>query len=69
MTIFISNNQNNKPNKSRKNQVNTVDDEFGELSIKESFSGVLYLGKDWESLISKHKLRYDIWMFLILYNE
>ena len=65
----MSNNQNNKPNKSNKNSVSIVDDEAGELSIKQKFSGDLYLGKDWESLISKHKLRYDIWMFLNLYHE
>jgi len=65
----MSNNQNNKPNKSNKNNISNVDDEAGELSIKQKISGDLYLGKDWESLISKHKLRYDIWMFLNLYNE
>ncbi|MHA2288029.1 MAG: hypothetical protein ACXABG_04500 [Promethearchaeota archaeon] len=65
----MSNNQNNNPNKSNKNNTSTVDDEAGELSIKQMLSGDLYLGKDWESLISKHKLRYDIWMFLNLYRE
>ncbi len=47
----MSNNQNNKPNKSNKNSVSIVDDEAGELSIKQKFSGDLYLGKDWESLM------------------
>jgi len=65
----MSNNQNNKPDKSNRNLNNNVDDEAGELSIKQKFSSDLYLGKDWQSLISKHKLRYDIWMFLNLYNE
>ena len=65
----MSNNQNNKPDKSNRNLNNNVDDEAGELSIKQKISGDLYLGKDWESLISKHKLRYDIWMFLNLYHE
>ena len=65
----MSNNQNNKPNKLNNNNVSNVDDEAGELSIKRKISGDLYLGKDWESLISKHKLRYDIWMFLNLYHE
>jgi len=65
----MKNNQNNKPDKSDKNQNNNVDDVPGELSIKQKFSGDLYLGKDWESLISKHKLRYDIWVLLNTKNE
>ncbi len=65
----MSNNQNNKPDKIIKNNNNQADEKAGALSIKQKFSGDLYLGKDWESLISKHKLRYDIWMFLNLYNE
>ncbi|KKL53470.1 hypothetical protein LCGC14_2275130, partial [marine sediment metagenome] len=65
----MSNNQNNKPGKVIKTDNNQATEEAGALSIKQKFSGDLYLGKDWESLISKHKLRYDIWMFLNLYNE
>ena len=65
----MSNTQDNNSDKPIKNNNNQADEETGELSIKQKFSGDLYLGKDWESLISKHKLRYDIWMFLNLYNE
>ena len=65
----MSNNQDNNSEKPIKNINNQADEETGELSIKQKFSADLYLGKDWESLISKHKLRYDIWMLLNLYNE
>jgi len=41
----------------------------GELTAKQNVIGDFYLSKDWESLISKHKLRYDIWMLLNLYHE
>jgi len=60
----MKNNQNHKPDKSYKNQNNKLDDELGELSNKQKFYGDTYLGKEWESLISKHKLRYDIWVLL-----
>jgi predicted transcriptional regulator len=65
----MANYQNNTPDKNDKSINNQADEEAGELSVKQRFSGDLYLGKDWESLISKHKMRYDIWMFLNLYHE
>jgi predicted transcriptional regulator len=48
---------------------NQNDQGDGELTVKENLLGDIYLGKDWGSLISKHKLRYDIWMLLTLYEE
>lgn len=39
------------------------------MSIKQNFYRNLYQGKERESLISKHKLRYDIWMLLNLKHE
>jgi len=65
----MTNYQNNTTDKNDKNLNNQVDVKAGELSVKQRFSGDLYLDKDWESLISKHKVRYDIWMFLNLYHE
>ena len=65
----MNNNQNHKPDKSYKNKNNKLDDKLGELSNKQNFYGDPYLGKEWESLISKHKLRYDIWVLLNSKNE
>jgi len=60
----MNNNHNNKPDKYYKNENNKLDEEHGEQSTKQNFYDDPYLGKEWESLISKHKLRYDIWMLL-----
>ena len=65
----MTNHQNNTPDKNYKNINNQADEEAGELSVKRKFSGDLHPGEDWQSLISKHKMRYDIWMFLNLYHE
>jgi predicted transcriptional regulator len=65
----MKNNQNNNLDNIDKENTNYMDDRPGDLSIKQKFYGDLNLGKNWEPLISKHKLRYDIWMFLNLYNE
>ncbi|MFX0004356.1 MAG: MarR family transcriptional regulator [Candidatus Hodarchaeota archaeon] len=62
-------NQNDKPDEEKQSNYNQVEDEIGDLSIKQKVYDNLYLGNDWEKLISKHKLRYDIWMFLNLYHE
>jgi predicted transcriptional regulator len=65
----MKNNQNNKPNIKNQNHDNNADERYGDLAIKQKIYGDLYLGRDWESLISKHKLRYDIWLLLNLYHE
>jgi DNA-binding transcriptional ArsR family regulator len=65
----MKNNQNKKPNLNYDIHENNADEGVGDLSIDQKIYGDLYLGRDWEVLISKHKLRYDIWMFLNLYHE
>ncbi|MFX0018670.1 MAG: winged helix-turn-helix domain-containing protein [Promethearchaeota archaeon] len=65
----MKNNQDDESERFDKDNVDTVENGTGDLSIKQKFYGHLYLGKDWESLISKHTSRYDIWMFLNLYHE
>ncbi len=65
----MKNNQDDESERFNKDNIDTVESNFGDLSIKQKFYGDLYLGKDWESLISKHTSRYDIWMFLNLYHE
>lgn len=46
------------------------DDELeSDILTKQKLSGNFFIGKDWEELISKHTSRYDIWMFLNLYQE
>ncbi|MFX1503638.1 MAG: winged helix-turn-helix domain-containing protein [Promethearchaeota archaeon] len=65
----MKNNQNDKKNIKNHTYDSEADEEVGDLSIDQKIYGDLYLGRDWESLISKHKLRYDIWMFLNLYHE
>ncbi|MFX0083535.1 MAG: winged helix-turn-helix domain-containing protein [Candidatus Hodarchaeota archaeon] len=62
-------NQNNESERFNEDDTDTVEKNNGDLSIKQKFYGELYLGKDWEFLISKHTTRYDIWMFLKLYHE
>lgn len=65
----MKNNQDDESERFNKDNIETVESNTGDLSIKQKFYGDLYLGKDWESLISKHTSRYDIWMFLNLYHE
>lgn len=61
--------KNHNSDKAIKSKNNPANKETGEVFIKQKFSSDFYLGKDWGSLISKHTLRYDIWMLLNLYNE
>jgi DNA-binding transcriptional ArsR family regulator len=65
----MKNNQNNESERFNKDNIDTGEKYNGDLSIKQKSYGNLYLGKDWELLISKHTSRYDIWMFLNLYHE
>lgn len=65
----MKNNQNDE-SKDLNNENKNIDDNYSEiLSSKQNNYGNLYLGENWESLISKHSARYDIWMFLNLYHE
>ncbi|MFX1365955.1 MAG: MarR family transcriptional regulator [Promethearchaeota archaeon] len=65
----MKNNQNDKLERTDKRNIDNLDKGTGDLTIKPKFYGDLYLGKDWESLISKHTLRYDLWILLNLYQE
>jgi len=65
----MKDNQNTEPEKYNKEIIDSTEFNSGDLSIKQNYYGNLYLGKNWESLISKHTARYDIWMFLNLYHE
>jgi len=65
----MKNNQNNNLNRSNNHYESDVGDESVNQSTKQIIYGDLYLEDDWESLMSKHKLRYDIWMVLNLYHE
>ena len=65
----MNNNQNNKQNINDDDHNDIADNESENLSVKKKIYGDFYLERNWENLISKHKLRYDIWMFLNLYNE
>ena len=53
-----------------KNMKSNQDNELERDSLsKQKVYSDLFLGNDWEELISKHTSRYDIWMFLNLYHE
>lgn len=65
----MKNDQNKKPDKVSGDYSSEADDDLTELSIKQEINDDLNTGEDWETLISKHKLRYDIWLFLNLYPE
>ena len=58
-----------KVNDGSRSATKILNSNSGNLLFKQEDYKLVDLGKNWESLISKHKLRYDIWMFLNLYGE
>ena len=61
--------KNDKQDKSHKNKNKRGYIELRDLSVKQKLFDEPHLEKEWESLISKHKLRYNIWMVIDLNNE
>jgi len=62
-------NQDNESERLNKESINPTEKGTEILSVKQKLYGDIYMGKNWEYLISKHTARYDIWMFLNLYHE
>ena len=69
MILSIKNKKNDKKDNSHKNKNDTDYIELRDLSVKQKLFDDPHLEREWKSLISKHKLRYDIWMVIDLNNE
>lgn len=59
--------RNNEDNS--QNKIIKENNENGDVLTTQKDYEYFYRGKDWESLMSKHDLRYDIWIILSLYEE
>ena len=64
----MKNDQNDKPEELHKHQTIKGYIEPIDISVKQKFFDNPRLKEEWESLISKHKLRYDLWMVIDLNN-
>jgi DNA-binding transcriptional ArsR family regulator len=61
--------QNDKPEEEHKHQTIKGYNELIDISDKQRLFDNPHLKEEWESLISKHKLRYNLWMVINLNNE
>ena len=69
MILSIKNKKNDKKDNSHKNKNDTDYIKLRDLSVKQKLFDNPHLEREWKSLISKHKLRYDIWMVIDLNNK
>jgi len=65
----MKNNQNDKPEEVHQHQTIKGYIELIDISDKKKLFDNPHLQEEWESLILKHKLRYDLWMVIDLNNE
>ena len=61
--------QDDKPEEVRKHQTIKGYIELRDISTKQELFDNPHLKEEWESLILKHKLRYNLWMVIDLNNE